>query len=48
MNRVNAAIGIMFAISVCVGFFLKLIPAEAFIGLAGACIVFFFPKADNK
>ena len=44
MNRVNSIIGIMFAVSLIVGFFCDKINPEAFIGLAGACIVFFFPK----
>jgi hypothetical protein len=47
MNRVNAAIGIMFAASLCIGFFLKMITQEAFIPLAALSIGFFFPKSDK-
>jgi hypothetical protein len=48
MNRVNATISIIFALAIVIGFFIKVISPEAFMGLAGACIVFFFPKSETK
>ena len=36
MNRVNSGVADIFALSICAGFFLKLIPSDAFMGIAGA------------
>ena len=47
MNRVNSAISVVFALAVAIGFFIGKIDSAAFMGLAGACIVFFFPKTDK-
>ena len=44
MNRINAAIGILFALALTAGFFLGKVEEQAFIGLAAICIGFFFPK----
>jgi uncharacterized membrane protein len=47
MNRVNSAIGIIFAVALVVGFFMKLIDSQAFLAVAGVCIGFFFPKPET-
>jgi len=48
MNRVQAFIGIVFALALTAGFFIGKVDEQAFIGLAALCIGFFFPKGDNN
>ncbi len=47
MNRVNSFIGLIFALALVAGFFLKLITADAFLVIAGVAIGYFFPKNDK-
>jgi len=47
MNRVNTAIGLIFAVAIVVGFFMKSIDSQAFLAVAGVCIGFFFPKQSD-
>ena len=47
MNRVNSWIAIIFAVAVIAGFFMKLVDSQAFLGLAGMGIGFFFQKGDS-
>jgi hypothetical protein len=42
MNRVNSAIALIMSLAFVAAFFLKMISADAFIGVAAACIVYFF------
>lgn len=48
MNRVNSTIGLIFAVSICAGFFLGKVNEQAFEILAGVCIGFFFPKGSDN
>jgi hypothetical protein len=47
MNRVNAFIAIAFTVAVIAGFLLNTISTDAFIGIAGLCIGYFFPKSKE-
>jgi uncharacterized membrane protein len=47
MNRVNSFIGLIFALALVIGFFCKLITADAFLVIAGVAIGYFFPKNDK-
>lgn len=47
MNRVNAAIALVFALAIVAGWFLGKVSNDAFMGLAGGAIVYFFPKATT-
>jgi hypothetical protein len=47
MNRVNAWIAVLFASALIAGFFMTKIDEQAFIGIAGLCIGYFFQKNDT-
>jgi peroxiredoxin len=47
MNRVNSIIAILLTGAVIAGYFLKMISNDAFMGLAGGAVVYFFPKAQT-
>ena len=48
MNRVNAFIGIVFALVLTTGFFIGKVEQQTYVALAAVCIGFFFPKGDNN
>ena len=45
---VRRALGIIFGMSLCVGFFVRLIPLEAFIPTAVFVVVWFFKSEDEE
>lgn len=47
MTRVRAAIAIAFTLVICIGFMLNIISTDAFMGVAGMAIMWWF-KSEEK
>ena len=48
MRWVRAVISLIFALGITIGFFLDKLPPEAFIGLAGVAIAWWYRSRDEE